>query len=145
MDNVDNFTSCALFMQGLPRNFSTNTQLAAIASLLEDTVPEEIISPDDDKYMKQTTKKTLITSRKTTKTQYIYKCVGKRYNKYSKLHRPPIPRKQQLGSHNKKSPKTQTPFPIESRESVTTTITSSSKPKTTLVGEATLYLNMWKL
>jgi hypothetical protein len=45
-DDDDDETSsmtCPLFMDGLPANFASHPQLAAIASLLEESVPEEIV------------------------------------------------------------------------------------------------------
>mmetsp|Transcript_28343 Transcript_28343/g.53269 ORF Transcript_28343/g.53269 Transcript_28343/m.53269 type:complete len:173 (-) Transcript_28343:112-630(-) len=46
-EGEDDEVTCPLFMEGLPRNFSKNTQLAAIASLLEDSVSEDTSSPDE--------------------------------------------------------------------------------------------------
>jgi hypothetical protein len=151
MKNDVNSTSCALFMQGLPQNFSTNVQLLAIASLLGDTIQEEVVDQgiykddndcmqqiykDDNDCMKQTVKTTLLTSSKKTVSKYRYQCVGKRYAKakvqrpsikfsYGLSRPPPRPREteqQQDESHYKKTTTTTLiPFPTPPRKTSTPT------------------------
>ncbi|KAG7336831.1 hypothetical protein IV203_035418 [Nitzschia inconspicua] len=162
-DSSTTITSCPLFMEGLPRDFSTNPQLAAIASLLEDTVPEEHIPLEDeqDQTINHTNyQQTIATTANSKKKKYVYKCVGKRYSKakrrsitntkFSYHDRTTTTATKHRRNCSTPTPTTpQTPFPTPIRTTTTATSTSedgcTSKLSSSSVGEAMLFLNMWKL
>ena len=135
-DSSDSDTiTCPLFMDGLPKNFSTNPQLAAIASLLnDDNVNDNDNDNDDDDddakddeerdHDNKCNKNTLTPSHQNntlgsnplTKTG---KFASRTRNRRRQRHASPYPR--QPSEANNKQPK-----------------------KGASVGEITLFMNMWK-
>jgi hypothetical protein len=108
-------TDCPLFMEGLPRDFSTNPALAALASLID----EGISSSDNSS-------KSLCSQKKEDKT------LKKRRHSIKNL----------ISKGKLKSSK-------ETCASTTSTedqVLPPSGPKSsTSIGEASLFLKMWKL
>jgi hypothetical protein len=152
-DGDSNTSVCPLFMQGLPQNFSTNPQLAAIASLLEDAVQEEEEEKQQHPSSVDHCNTDSFGERKTTDSKkYVYKCVDKKYakakrvkysytNSNTRTNHPP----KQL-----KTTTTRTPFPTPTRKgpassASTSTNNSNNQLKSSSVGETMLFLNMWKL
>jgi hypothetical protein len=103
-DVDDDEILCPLFMEGLPTDFGTNPQLAAIASLLEDDDDE-----DED------------SNRKTIKQQapQAGKVGGGKIRSKSRYQRQT------------------SPYPKPPQ--------SNNKPKKATMGEAQLFLKLWKL
>ena len=100
-DDDDDEVTCPLFMEGLPKDFASNPQLAAIASLLNDSDHEE-----------EPPKKSIL-----LQPQQV---VGKRGGGKIRVR--------------KHQPQATTPYQLPKR-----------KPKTSAIGEAHLFLSMWKL
>lgn len=143
MNDVENDTTsstaamaCPLFMEGLPRNFAQNSQLAAIASLLEENVNEE-----ED-----------ATTTKPKTTQGVYQCVLNRHrnkrktsshqrNKPSVVKRSAAKPKSSYKKHQRTRPATK-------KKASTTASSGASQTQSNnnaSIGETTLFLNMWKL
>jgi hypothetical protein len=95
---------CPLFMEGLPRDFASNPQLAAIASLLEET---------DDQSDKEV-------DRRANKNFQVPKTV-------------PVITRAGGGKVQRMKRRTQTsPYPKQTKRKAS-------------LGEAQLFLNMWKI
>jgi Zn finger protein HypA/HybF involved in hydrogenase expression len=103
---------CPLFMEGLPTDFASNPQLAAIASLLE-----EDDDNDDDKEGKQHESR----DTNTRKQPSVVGTVGGGKARRTR-------RRNQS-----------TPYPA------TATATATNSKKKASLGEAQLFLNMWKI
>ncbi|CAB9514416.1 expressed unknown protein [Seminavis robusta] len=103
---------CPLFMEGLPRDFASNPQLAAIASLLES-------DGDDDTDVDSESNNLPIIQRTETKS-----CKGGG--------------KAKRQAHSNRSSRSHKPYSVAKKD-------SSKKKNAATVGEAQLFLNMWKL
>lgn len=135
-DTTTAATACPLFMEGLPRNFAQNSQLAAIASLLEDNVNEE-----ED-----------ATTTKPKTTQGVYQCVlnrhrnkrkttQQRHNKPSVVKRSAAKSKSSYKKHNRTRPMAKKKASTSGSGGASQTQSNNSAS----IGETTLFLNMWKL
>jgi len=132
-DSDSDAITCPLFMEGLPSNFSTNPQLAAIASLLEDDVREEIVPKDDKTEEENDTK---------DKSAHASK---------NQQHRPPSSTPYTASSHrhlknsaktrNRRQPQRASPYP---RPQDRKDEKQAKATKSSSVGEITLFMNMWK-
>mmetsp|Transcript_9890 Transcript_9890/g.24656 ORF Transcript_9890/g.24656 Transcript_9890/m.24656 type:complete len:166 (-) Transcript_9890:365-862(-) len=120
-DSDSGSMTCPLFMEGLPRNFASNAQLAAIASLLDDEVREETkenkaendSTPED----KNTSTLSCDQSPQTTISRHS-KISGKARKNRRRQRASPYPRPQDR--------------------------TNDKATKKASVGEITLFMNMWK-
>jgi hypothetical protein len=133
-------TTCPLFMDGLPQNFQQNTQLAAIASLLEDHIQEEKEAAADKK-----------------EPSAVYRCVLNRDRKISRQRNKPAVVKKAASTAAKSSsyrknlrskPKTNSSAISSSKREYSTDPTISSGVKshnTASIGDTTLFLSMWKI
>jgi hypothetical protein len=124
--------TCPLFMEGLPIDFSTNPQLAAIASLLEDDVREENAKDDKTEEENDTKDKSGDASKNdqhctpfftphTTSSTRHWKNSAKTQNRRRRQRASPYPRQQDRKDEKQ--------------------ATTSKSPS---VGEITLFMNMWK-
>ena len=145
-DNSESQTTtiCPLFMDGLPKNFATNPQLAAIASLLDDTVAEET-AEDENNHIEQTTQ-----PNKENEKSSVALPIPRYDQKHS--HRTPnsSPARQWKLSTTRgtKSHRNRCrqriracPYPHPKDRKQTTTRPAK---KETSVGEITLFMNLWK-
>lgn len=131
-DSDSGSMACPLFMEGLPRDFATNPQLAAIASLLDDNVREETEPANEEEENKVATiinnthsKNTPSTQKDRAQSQSISSVKnrnrsGKARNQRRKQRASPYPRLQ-----DRKNDK-------------------ETGKKSASVGEITLFMNMWK-
>jgi hypothetical protein len=139
-DTSSTAMTCPLFMQGLPRDFESNPQLAAIASLLEDTVQEETNDDDDGDD---------VTHIKRPDTK-VYQCVWNRNRVLNQRNRPgygTAKRSFAASSRKHRSRASQhSPYPkCRASGSKTNSPGNDGKKQNVSIGETTLFLNMWKL
>ena len=125
-DSDSGSMACPLFMEGLPRDFATNPQLAAIASLLDDNVREETAPAEEenevatiDRNNVPSIQKHGTQSQSKPSNEYVSHS-GKARNRRRKQRASPYPRLQDR--KNDKQP----------------------AKKSASVGEITLFMNMWK-
>jgi len=127
-DSDSGSMTCPLFMEGLPRNFATNPQLAAIASLLDDEVREENnadVENDSKDDQKNDDKNKILghpsraPSSQTTTISKHTKTSGKARTRRHRKKSSPYPRPQDRTKERQQAKKTS-------------------------VGEITLFMNMWK-
>jgi hypothetical protein len=131
---------CPLFMEGLPKNFSENAALSALASLLDE--PEQQQGQQDDKTQQQkersddTTFETEQIARKFEKEDSRLqiefssssgggKARRAKFHQHTQHATAPYHYKNEVGNHSKKQAKNSKPPPS--------------------IGESTLYLKLWKL
>ena len=135
-DSDSGAMACPLFMEGLPRDFATNPQLAAIASLLDDEVREETTPSQEDENdnvtatvnnKKNRNSKNLPSSQKYS-TQLQQSKSSKSYTTHSGKAR------------NRRRKQRATPYPkLQDRKNE-----KQAGNKSASVGEITLFMNMWK-
>ena len=120
--------SCPLFMDGLPSDFSTNPALAAIASLMNDDNPPAITNDDTTK--KSLTKKGITKRNERTK-----------YKPYGRSNR------QTITTSDECVHETISDAPQHDRRTSSSSKSNISNKAgtTTTIGEASLFLKMWKL
>lgn len=132
-DSDSGSMTCPLFMEGLPRNFVTNPQLAAIASLLDDEVREETkenrADVENDSTHGQKNDKNKIHSHPShapsTQTTTAAATASRHINSS---------RKGRTRRHRIKA----SPYPRPQDR------TNEKQAKKTSVGEITLFMNMWQ-
>jgi hypothetical protein len=117
----DDEVTCPLFMEGLPRNFDSNPHLAAIASLLEDTEEEEEEAEKEADGNDVNAIKEHSFSNQRTNSSLLqgHPTAGGKVKRQSC-----------------RSSRSHKPYTMPKQE---------SKKKSATVGEAQLFLNMWKL
>ena len=129
--------TCPLFMDGLPGDFSTNPALAAIASLMNDDGPTTGITNDDDDDITAVT----ATKKSPTKKVITKRSERTKYKPYNKINRATILTCDEYGSRATAT--------REARQCDQTASDNNSdienKSRTTTIGEASLFLKMWKL
>lgn len=128
-DSDSSSIMCPLFMDGLPSNFATNPQLAAIASLLNDDVPEET---EDDKPKEESDTKD--NSSHASSIPHHTRCstphiTASRYWNNS------------AETRNRRQRQRVSPYPRQQQDRKKET---QAKSKNSSVGEITLFMNMWK-
>ena len=158
-DEVDDVV-CPLFMDGLPRDFVSNPQLAAIASLLDSSGDEENndsdnnndcasdatdhhdVHNDDDNDTIVTTNRRVdkfaddsMMDTSSSTCGRIPMVVGGNVGRRNRLSS----RRNRLKANN-----AATPYPTR-RQSRNDVNKKNNKEKKTSIGEAQLFLNMWKL
>jgi len=119
-------TICPLFMDGLPKNFATNPQLAAIASLLDDTVAEET-AEDENNDIEQTTQPNKENEKGGVAQPRQWKPSTTRG---TKSHRNRCRQRIRASPYPRAQDRKQT--------------TARPAKKETSVGEITLFMNLWK-
>lgn len=125
--------SCPLFMTGLPQNFATNPQLAAIASLLNDEDEEEVdddANNDDGDKERQDGRQGPLASSHQLSSATIIPVGGRGHSTNLRFTRAQNRRRQQRSS----------PYPRQNQ----TNENGQKKRKSGSVGEITLFMNMWK-
>jgi len=132
-DNSDSDTiTCPLFMDGLPKNFSTNPQLAAIASLLNDDDDDDDGDGDNDDAKDDEEQDHDNKCNKNTLTPS---------HQNNTLGSTPLTKTGKFATRtrNRRRQQRASPYPRQSSE------TNNKQPKKgASVGEITLFMNMWK-
>eukprot|EP00536_Pseudo-nitzschia_multiseries_P005281 jgi/Psemu1/303232/fgenesh1_kg.97_\ len=112
----DDVISCPLFMMGLPKDFATNPQLAAIASLLDDDDNDDKVEPtnsNEEPPNHERATPPIAWSRNST-------C-------------------RSTKTHNRRRQQRATPYGYPRQKKQT-----NNRGKGGSVGELTLFMNMWK-
>ena len=118
-----------LFMDGLPKNFTTNPHLAAIASLLNDEEDVNGNVDDDDKSKEENDGNN--TNDKTGNILMNDRSLGRASKDRTKTNSLRTKRRQQQRS---------SPYPRQHYRKCQ----NQTSSKTASVGEITLFMNMWK-
>ncbi len=132
-DSDSGSMACPLFMEGLPRDFATNPQLAAIASLLDDDVREETASAKEEEEENEVA--TIVNNTHSKNAPSIQKDRTQSQSMSSRKHL----------SHSGKArtrcrKQRASPYPrLQDRKNDKETAKKSAS-----VGEITLFMNMWK-
>jgi hypothetical protein len=130
--------SCPLFMDGLPTDFSTNPALAAIASLMNDNSP--ITTNDDDDDEVPIPVPVVDASKKSSTKRVITKRHEKtKYNPYAKSNRTTTITSDECIQG------TTSDAQQSNRSTSNSSRDVANKTSTTTIGEASLFLKMWKL
>ena len=131
-DDSGSNNGCPLFMSGLPSDFASNPGLAAIASLLGETVEEEEDDNDGGKKSRKCDKTTKDTGSRTAASVEPRAGGGKVGGAASRRNG------GSTGSRRKPSSSKSghQPYPTADRK---------ERKQKAAVGEAQLFLNMWKL
>jgi hypothetical protein len=130
--------SCPLFMDGLPSDFSTNPALAAIASLMMMNDNESTSANDDDN--DDDDDSNVVTAKKSSTERIIVKRHTKtKYKPYIKSNRTTKQRTSDDGGHETGA------NPSQVDRTSSNDIDTGEKISTTTIGEASLFLKMWKL
>ena len=125
--------SCPLFMDGLPSDFSTNPALAAIASLMND---DATTTADDDE---NDTK--LTTAKKPSMEKIVFKRNEKtKYKPYMKSNRTTKTLAEEDVHETNINPQQ-----IDQTSGMSDCIDIKKTSTNTTIGEASLFLKMWKL
>ena len=122
-----------LFMDGLPKNFATNPQLAAIASLLNDDEDVE----EGDKYEGKANEENNANYDKRRNPQSNQRCLSRASKEHTVVRRHS---RKSANTRNRRQRQRALPYPRQNdrkREEQAST-------KTTSVGEITLFMNLWK-
>jgi len=133
-ENDDNSDSSGmvhpLFMNSLPKNFATNPQLAAIASLLNDDEDEVDNDTQDDQEEKD-----------KNNAEYAHAPSDHHRTPHSTPHTTITGRwKNSVKSRNRRRQNRVSPYPQQQDRSGN----KKGSAKGTSVGEITLFMNMWK-
>ena len=132
IDSDSGSMTCPLFMEGLPSDFATNPQLAAIASLLNDDVREE----------SEETNNTQDENDAATHNKNSNNVVSSHNHSTQSPPQIALPRhlKHVEKSRNRRRKQRASPYPRPNdRKNENQAATKSSS-----VGEITLFMNMWK-
>lgn len=129
-DSDSGSMACPLFMEGLPRDFATNPQLAAIASLLDDNVREETAPAEEENEVA-----TIVNNTNSKNAPSIQKrgtqSQSKSSNKYAS---------HSGKARNRRRKQRASPYPqLQDRKN-----DKQQAKKSASVGEITLFMNMWK-
>uniref|UniRef100_A0A7S4ALU3 Uncharacterized protein n=1 Tax=Pseudo-nitzschia australis TaxID=44445 RepID=A0A7S4ALU3_9STRA len=114
----DDSTTCPLFMDGLPKKFATNPQLAAIASLLN----------DEDDYVVNDNANVDATKSCEKRPDHQHGITARARDGISHCRSTRI--------QNRRRQQRATPYPRQKNQ--------TNKEKNASVGEITLFMNMWK-
>ena len=133
-DSDGNKNNCPLFMSGLPRDFASNPGLAAIASLLGETVEEE--DDDNDAGRSRQNRSTKDTGSSSRVASVNPRAGGGKVGGAAAASRRKGGGSKASGASSNTTKFRHRPYPTPDKK--------DAKQKAT-VGEAQLFLNMWKL
>lgn len=129
-DSDSGSMACPLFMEGLPRDFATNPQLAAIASLLDDNVQEETAPAEEENEVA-----TIVNNTNSKNAPSIQKHGTQSQSKASNKHA-----NHSGKARNRRRKQRASPYPrLQDRKN-----DKQLAKKNASVGEITLFMNMWK-